>query len=67
MPIYTAVCAFALAGVLANWSWRAAALGALLLAGALVRMLCEERLVAAAYPEYRDYASVTKRMIPYVF
>jgi hypothetical protein len=34
-----------------------------LFAGALVRMLCEERLVKGWYPEYREYARTTKRMI----
>jgi len=66
-PIYTAACVFIWAGVLSNWSVLAASLGVLLLVGAIVRMLCEERLVVAAYPEYRDYAWTTKRMVPYVF
>jgi len=66
-PIYTAASLFIWAGVLSNWSVLAASLGVLLLVGAIVRMLCEERLVVAAYPEYRDYARTTKRMVPYVF
>jgi len=66
-PIYTAACWIGLAGVLAHLSTGTAALGALLFLGGLIRMLCEERLVAAAYPEYREYARVTKRMIPYIF
>jgi protein-S-isoprenylcysteine O-methyltransferase Ste14 len=66
-PIYTAICVFAWAGVAAHLSVVSAALGALVLAGGLVRMLCEEPLVAAVYPEYRDYARKTKRMIPFVF
>jgi protein-S-isoprenylcysteine O-methyltransferase Ste14 len=66
-PIYTAACLFGWAGVVAHWSLTAALCGALLFAGALVRMLCEERLVAETYPAYREYARVTKRMIPYVF
>ena len=66
-PIYTAASLFICAGVLSNWSVLAASLGVLLLVGAIVRMLCEERLVVAAYPEYRDYARTTKRMVPYVF
>jgi protein-S-isoprenylcysteine O-methyltransferase Ste14 len=42
-------------------------LALLLTAGALVRMLCEERLVEQRYPEYREYASKTRRMIPFLF
>jgi protein-S-isoprenylcysteine O-methyltransferase Ste14 len=30
-------------------------------------MLCEERMLIQAYPEYRQYAQITKRMVPYVF
>jgi len=66
-PIYTAACLFGWAGALASGSMLAILLGALLFAGALGRMLCEERLVAQAYPEYREYARATKRMIPHVF
>ena len=32
-----------------------------------VRILCEEQLVQQQYPEYVEYAKVTKRMVPYVF
>jgi protein-S-isoprenylcysteine O-methyltransferase Ste14 len=66
-PIYTAACIFGWAGVLAHWSAVNVLLGVLLLTGGIVRMLCEERLVAATYPQYRQYAEVTKRMVPYIF
>lgn len=66
-PIYAAVCLFGWAGILAHWSLINALLGGLLVAGAVARMLCEERLIVAVYPEYRDYAKVTWRMVPYVF
>jgi len=66
-PIYTGACLFGLGGVVSYWSLLTAALGALLLAGGLVRMLCEEHLIKQSYPEYREYSKVTKRMIPYVF
>ncbi len=66
-PIYTAVCLLSVAGVAAHWSWLAAALGALVLAGAMVRMRCEEVLLVARYPQYQDYCAKTWRMIPYVF
>lgn len=35
--------------------------------GAVSRMLFEEHLVAARYPEYRQYAVNTWRMVPLVF
>lgn len=66
-PIYTAVCLFGLSAVLAHLSLINALLGALLLAGAIARMLCEERLIIEVYPEYREYAQTTRRMVPYIF
>lgn len=66
-PIYTAACLFGWSGILAHWSLINVLLGALLLAGAVGRMLCEERLIVEVYPEYRDYAQATKRMVPYIF
>lgn len=66
-PIYTAASLFAWAGAASNWSARAGYLATLLTLGAVIRMLCEERLVVEKYPEYREYARRTRRMVPYVF
>ena len=66
-PIYTAACVIGWAGALHSGTVLALLLGLLLFAGAIGRMLCEERLVTATYPEYQAYAKTTKRMIPYVF
>jgi protein-S-isoprenylcysteine O-methyltransferase Ste14 len=66
-PIYTAACLFGWGPIVVHWSLESVALGILLLLGALVRLMCEERLVKQKYPEYVDYARVTKRMVPYVF
>ncbi len=66
-PIYTAACLIAWAGALSGGSLVGVALAALVTAGALVRTLCEERLVAVHHPEYADYAARTARMIPGVF
>jgi protein-S-isoprenylcysteine O-methyltransferase Ste14 len=66
-PIYTAMCVFVWAGVLANWSWTAAGFGLLIVAAALARIFCEEKLVSARYPEYLQYAKITPRMIPGLF
>jgi protein-S-isoprenylcysteine O-methyltransferase Ste14 len=66
-PIYTAVCLFGWAGILAHPSAASLALGVVLLAGGLMRMFSEERLVAERYPEYGEYAKRTKRMIPFVY
>src|SRR5436189_4329356 len=66
-PIYTAICAFTVAGVAANWSWAAGASGGLVIGSLVMRMFCEEKLVAERYPEYQQYAANTWRMIPYVY
>lgn len=66
-PIYAAVCLFVWAGALANHSRAAMTLVVLLTAGVIIRIVCEERLLAARYPEYRDYARSTKRLVPFVF
>jgi protein-S-isoprenylcysteine O-methyltransferase Ste14 len=66
-PIYTAVCLLVLAGGLAHVSWGTFLLCAVVWGGAIARMFCEERLVVQQYPEYRQYAASTRRMIPFVF
>jgi len=66
-PIYTAICLFGWAGMAAHPSAPALLLGGLLLASALARMLTEERLVVERYPEYREYARRTRRMVPFLF
>ena len=42
-------------------------IGVLVLAGAVARIVCEEKLVTKRYPEYSAYATRTWRMVPYVF
>jgi len=66
-PIYTAACLFGWGAVVAHWSELSAALGVSLIAGGVIRILCEERLLVRSYPEYITYSKTTKRMLPYVF
>src|SRR5690348_13526982 len=66
-PIYTAACLFGWSAIVVHWSLVSVALGILLILGALVRIMCEEPLVKQQYPEYVEYAKVTKRMVPYLF
>ena len=66
-PIYTAFGVFCGAGVVAHWSWVSGLLGAAVVGGALLRISCEEVMVTVRYPEYRQYAATTWRMIPYLF
>jgi protein-S-isoprenylcysteine O-methyltransferase Ste14 len=66
-PIYAAICLFTWAGVAAHWSWSSALWGALILGSAVMRIYCEEPLVAARYPDYIQYKARTWRMIPYIY
>jgi protein-S-isoprenylcysteine O-methyltransferase Ste14 len=50
-PIYAAICLFTWAGVAAHWSWSSALCGGLILGSAVLRIFCEESLVAARYPD----------------
>lgn len=66
-PIYAAICLFTWAGVAAHWSWSSSLCGGLILGSAVMRIHCEEQLVAARYPDYVQYKARTWRMIPYVY
>ena len=66
-PIYAAFCLFTVVRVAAHRSWRAGVLGGLVVGSAVLRIVWEESLVAARYPEYVQYAARTWRMIPYVY
>lgn len=65
-PIYSAVMYFTWAAVADHWSWAAVGGGVLITAGAVARMLMEERMLVAQYPEYRDYMRRTRRVVPFV-
>lgn len=66
-PVYASVCLFVWAGALAHHSLMSLLLAALVTAGALLRIFCEEHLLVEHFPEYRRYAASTKRLIPYLF
>jgi protein-S-isoprenylcysteine O-methyltransferase Ste14 len=65
-PIYAAVLGFAWAGALSHLGALAVLLAGLVTLGLGYRMMAEERLVAARYPEYGEYAARTRRVIPRV-
>lgn len=66
-PIYTAVVLFTFAGAFARPSLLATGCACAIFLGALARIVLEERLLIARYPEYAGYAARTRRMLPYVF
>jgi protein-S-isoprenylcysteine O-methyltransferase Ste14 len=66
-PIYTAATLFGWACWLGHPSWFSVSMAGLMTAGAVLRMLVEESLLVARYPEYADYARTTRRMVPFLF
>ncbi|MEP6783139.1 MAG: isoprenylcysteine carboxylmethyltransferase family protein [Acidobacteriota bacterium] len=66
-PIYTAACLFVWPPAINSGSLLALGCAALVSAGAIIRMLCEEYLLVRKYPDYGDYARTTSRMIPFLF
>ena len=65
-PICAAILLFLGAGIAAHPAWQTVALGLLALAATVVRMVTEEQLVRARYPEYAAYAARTRRLIPQI-
>jgi protein-S-isoprenylcysteine O-methyltransferase Ste14 len=66
-PIYTAACLFVWPPAILARTPIALGCAALVTAGAIVRMLCEEALLKHQYADYAAYAQRTKRMVPYLF
>jgi protein-S-isoprenylcysteine O-methyltransferase Ste14 len=66
-PIYASICLFIWASALGHASLRSMAFACLVTVGVALRIVTEEKLVTMQYPEYRDYAKRTKRLIPFVF
>jgi protein-S-isoprenylcysteine O-methyltransferase Ste14 len=65
-PIYAAVLYFAWAGALDTPSLLSIGSALVILAGAIVRMVSEERLLLETYPEYRDYMLRVRRVVPFI-
>jgi len=66
-PMYSAVLLFMWAGVVSHLSLLTVAIGTAVTAVSIARIIVEERLLQATYPEYRDYARSTKALVPYLF
>ncbi len=66
-PLYLAEQVAILGIFLQFLSWQAAALLLVHFFFQVRRMINEERVLAATFPEYRDYAATTRRLIPGVW
>jgi protein-S-isoprenylcysteine O-methyltransferase Ste14 len=65
-PIYASLWWFVWAGVADHPTLVNASLAVVIAAGLFLRMLLEEQLLLDRYPEYREYAKHTKRVVPFV-
>ncbi len=65
-PIYAAALFFTVAGVAANPSAANALLEFIVIAMLFARMLWEEKLLRERFPEYKHYATRTKRVVPFL-
>jgi protein-S-isoprenylcysteine O-methyltransferase Ste14 len=65
-PIYAAAWLFTWVGAAMHWSVMNAVLAVVIAVTLMIKIVCEEKLVRAAYPEYDEYAKRTKRLIPFV-
>jgi len=66
-PMYSAVLVFIWAGVASHLSILTLAIAITVTGVCIVRVIVEERLLRAKYPEYLDYSRTTKALIPFVF
>jgi len=66
-PDVSAALLFIWAGVVSHLSVLTLAIGIAATIVAIVRVIAEERLLRAQYPEYHDYTRSTKALVPYVF
>ena len=66
-PMYAAALLFIWTAVVSHLSVFTLAIGVGVAAVVITRVIVEERLLRARYPEYDDYARSTKALVPYVF
>jgi protein-S-isoprenylcysteine O-methyltransferase Ste14 len=66
-PIYAAALYFVWAGAIDRISWLAVVSALAVSAGGFARMVSEERLLVQRYPEYRDYMTHVRRIVPFVY
>jgi protein-S-isoprenylcysteine O-methyltransferase Ste14 len=66
-PMYAAALLFIWAGVGSHLSAWTLGAGAAVTGIVIARVIAEERLLRARYPEYESYMRSTKALVPYVF
>ena len=65
-PMYAAALLFIWTAILSHLSTINVAIGLVVTSLAAARVIAEERLLRQAFPDYAEYASATKAVIPFV-
>jgi protein-S-isoprenylcysteine O-methyltransferase Ste14 len=66
-PLYLIEALSTLGSIINFWSWQAVSLFVVQIVMQLIRMHYEETVLRESFPEYADYATRTKRLIPWVY
>ena len=66
-PMYTSIFIFATALLAGQFDYLKLIISLVLVAGLVIKMLYEERMLCNHYPGYRAYMKHTKRVIPFVW
>lgn len=66
-PMYLAALVFIWAGIASHVSALTLAIGVLVTGMCIARVLVEDQMLRAKYPDYADYARSTKALIPFIF
>jgi protein-S-isoprenylcysteine O-methyltransferase Ste14 len=66
-PMYSAALLFVWAGIVSHVSVLTLAIGIAVTALTIARVIAEERLLSAKYPDYLEYTRSTKAVVPYLF
>jgi len=66
-PMYAAALLFVWTAVVSHVSVLTLAIGIAVTVLVIARVIAEERLLSAKYPEYQDYIRSTKALVPYLF
>lgn len=66
-PIYTAIIYFIWAGVASYNGINVYAVAIIITLALVIRMFVEEKFLFNAYPNYKEYADKTVRLIPFIF
>ncbi|MBU1920357.1 isoprenylcysteine carboxylmethyltransferase family protein, partial [bacterium] len=66
-PMYSALLLATLVWTINDFSWLRFIVWLILLANACFKLTFEEKLLTARFPDYSEYITKTKRLIPFVF